>query len=113
MIYVFLVPLGTRTSSLCALRSSTLAEGARTTKDISVGRTGQRPVFHAHESPRVMTMPLIVLALCSILFVLVLTPAWPWLHAYLNGEPARVDFSLLIQPILSFLACAGRRRNWS
>src|SRR5580765_3357607 len=37
------------------------AEGA-TTKDISVGRTGQRPVFHAHESPPVMTMPLIVLA---------------------------------------------------
>ncbi len=58
---------------------------------------GQRPVFH---TTAVMTMPLIVLALCSILFVLVLTPAWPWLHAYLNGEPARVDFSLLIQPIL-------------
>ena len=60
---------------------------------------------HAHESPRVMTMPLIVLALCSILFVLVLTPAWPWLHAYLNGEPARVDLSLLIQPML-FLSLA-------
>ena len=81
------------------------AEGARTTKDISVGRTGQGPVFHAHESPRVMTMPLIVLALCSILFVLVLTPVWPWLHAYLNGEPARADLSLLIQPIL-FLSLA-------
>ena len=66
----------------------------------SARNTDFQPVFHAHESPRVMTMPLIVLALCSILFVLVLTPAWPWLHAYLNGEPARVDFSLLIQPIL-------------
>ena len=71
----------------------------------SARNTDWRPVFHAHESPRVMTMPLIVLALCSILFVLVLTPAWPWLHAYLNGEPARVDFSLLIQPIL-FLSLA-------
>src|SRR6266481_5488803 len=76
------------------------AEAATTTESISVGHTGQRPVFHAHESPRVMTMPLIVLALCSILFVLVLTPGWPWLHAYLNGEPARADLSLLIQPIL-------------
>jgi NADH-quinone oxidoreductase subunit L len=66
----------------------------------SARNTDQGPVFHAHESPRVMTMPLIVLALCSILFVLVLTPAWPWLHAYLNGEPARADLSLLIQPIL-------------
>ena len=81
------------------------AEGARTTENISVGRTGQGPVFHAHESPRVMTMPLIVLALCSILFVLVLTPAWPWLHAYLNGEPARADLSSLNQPIL-FLSLA-------
>ena len=66
----------------------------------STRNTDFQPVFHGHESPRVMTMPLIVLALCSILFVLVLTPAWPWLHAYLNGEPARADLSLLIQPIL-------------
>src|SRR5438874_2367066 len=71
----------------------------------SARNTDRGPVFHAHESPRVMTMPLVVLALCSILFVLVLTPAWPWLHAYLNGEPARADLSLLIQPIL-FLSLA-------
>src|SRR5438477_2265071 len=85
------------------------AEAATTTENISVVRTGQRPVFRAHESPRVMTMPLVVLALCSILFVLVLTPAWPWLHAYLNGEPAHADFGLLIQPIilLSLVLVAG------
>jgi len=59
-----------------------------------------RAAVAGHESPRVMTMPLVVLALCSILFVLVLTPAWPWLRAYLNGEPARVDFGSLIQPML-------------
>ena len=100
MIYVFFG--SARNTGFQSVRPAEFhsAEGARTTKDISVGRTGQRPVFHAHESPRVMTMPLIVLALCSILFVLVLTPAWPWLHAYLNGEPARADLSLLIQPIL-------------
>jgi len=100
MIYVFFG--SARNTDFQSVRPAEFhsAEGARTTKDISVGRTGQRPVFHAHESPRVMTMPLIVLALCSILFVLVLTPAWPWLHAYLNGEPARADLSLLIQPIL-------------
>ena len=69
----------------------------------------------AHESPRVMTMPLIVLALCSILFVLVLTPAWPWLHAYLNGEPAGVDFTLLIRPMLFFslaLVAGGIGFGW-
>jgi len=53
---------------------------------------------HAHESPRVMTMPLIALAACSILFGIVLTPAWPWLHACLTGEPSQFDIAQLIQP---------------
>jgi NADH-quinone oxidoreductase subunit L len=105
MIYVFFG--SARNTDFQSVRPAEFhsAEAATTTETISVGRTGQGPVFHAHESPRVMTMPLIVLALCSILFVLVLTPAWPWLHAYLNGEPARADLSLLIQPIL-FLSLA-------
>jgi len=54
----------------------------------------------AHESSRVMTMPLIALAACSILFGLVLTPAWPWLRAYLTGEPSQFDIARLIQPML-------------
>src|SRR5216683_7259790 len=51
---------------------------------------------HAHESPRVMTMPLIALAFCAIFFSVVLTPAWPWLENYLTGHPARFDPDLLI-----------------
>jgi NADH-quinone oxidoreductase subunit L len=60
---------------------------------------------HAHESPRVMTMPLIVLAGCSIVFSVVLTPAWPWLHGYLSGDPAHFEITQLIQPML-FLSLA-------
>jgi NADH-quinone oxidoreductase subunit L len=55
---------------------------------------------HAHESPRVMTMPLIALVICAILFSIVLTPAWPWLHDYLTGTAARVELGRLIQPTL-------------
>jgi NADH-quinone oxidoreductase subunit L len=55
---------------------------------------------HAHESPRVMTMPLIVLASCAILSSIVLTPAWPWLHDYLTDQPAHFEFAWLIQPAL-------------
>jgi NADH-quinone oxidoreductase subunit L len=55
---------------------------------------------HAHESPRVMTTPLIVLALGAIFLSVVLTPAWPWLHGYLTGEPAQFDITRLIQPML-------------
>ncbi|HWN65140.1 MAG TPA: NADH-quinone oxidoreductase subunit L [Candidatus Binatus sp.] len=54
----------------------------------------------AHESAPVMTMPLIVLASCSIVFSVILTPAWPWLHGYLTGESAHFDIAVLIQPML-------------
>src|SRR5436305_3708797 len=55
---------------------------------------------HAHESPSVMTIPLIVLAVCAIFFSIVLTPAWPWLEDYLTGHAARFDPHLLIQPMI-------------
>src|SRR5213080_2003654 len=57
-------------------------------------------VDHSHESPRVMTRPLIALALGAILLSVVLTPAWPWLHEYLTGEPVHFEFGRLIQPML-------------
>src|SRR2546430_13270877 len=63
---------------------------------------------HAPESPSVMTLPLIVLAVCAILFSVVLTPAWPWLENYLTGDPARFDPHLLIQPmVIVSLALVG------
>jgi NADH-quinone oxidoreductase subunit L len=55
---------------------------------------------HAHESPAVMTRPLFVLAFCTVLLSVILTPAWPWLHDYLSAETPRVDFGQLIQPML-------------
>jgi NADH-quinone oxidoreductase subunit L len=55
---------------------------------------------HAHESPRVMSMPLIALAISAILLSVVLTPAWPWLLGYLTDEPAHFEFARLIQPAL-------------
>src|SRR5205814_3289598 len=55
---------------------------------------------HAPESPSVMTLPLIVLAVGAIFFSVVLTPAWPWLESYLTGHPARFDARLPIQPMI-------------
>ena len=54
----------------------------------------------AHESPRVMTMPLIVLAIGTVFLSVVLTSAWPWLHGYLTGEPVHFDIARVIQPML-------------
>src|SRR2546421_1109075 len=53
-----------------------------------------------HESPRVMTIPLIVLAVGAILLSVLLTPAWPWLESYLTGHPADFEPRLLIQPMI-------------
>lgn len=55
---------------------------------------------HAHESPRVMTMPLIVLAAGTVFLSVVLTSAWPWLHDYLTGESVHFEMAHLIQPML-------------
>ncbi|MDQ6765311.1 MAG: NADH-quinone oxidoreductase subunit L, partial [Verrucomicrobiota bacterium] len=54
----------------------------------------------AHESPRVMTWPLIVLAICTVGLSAVLTPAWPWLQEYLNGATAERDPAHLLQPMI-------------
>jgi NADH-quinone oxidoreductase subunit L len=75
----------------------------------------KRETSDPHESPRVMTMPLIILAACSIVLAVFLTPAWPWLHAYLNGEPAGLDLGALIQPMLFLslvLVAAGIGLGW-
>jgi len=47
---------------------------------------------HAHESPRVMTTPLVILAFFAIALGAIGTPAWPWFHAFLEGHGAQVDF---------------------
>ncbi|HUE41703.1 MAG TPA: NADH-quinone oxidoreductase subunit L [Chthoniobacterales bacterium] len=63
---------------------------------------------HVHESPSVMTIPLIVLAVCAVAFSIVLTPAWPWLESYLNEQAAQYDPHLLVQSmILVSLALVG------
>jgi NADH-quinone oxidoreductase subunit L len=48
-----------------------------------------------HESPAVMTVPLVILAGFAILLGLVGTPAWPWFDGFLNGEKTTFHFSQL------------------
>jgi NADH-quinone oxidoreductase subunit L len=50
-----------------------------------------------HESPAVMTVPLVILAGFAILLGFVGTPAWPWFEGFLNGEPAGLNFSKLTE----------------
>jgi NADH-quinone oxidoreductase subunit L len=43
---------------------------------------------HPHESPRVMTMPLAILAFFAIFLGALGTPAWPWFKNFLEDHPA-------------------------
>jgi NADH-quinone oxidoreductase subunit L len=46
-----------------------------------------------HESPAVMTMPLVILAVFAILLGVIGTPAWPWFDSFLNGQSAILNFA--------------------
>ena len=52
----------------------------------------------AHESPRVMTAPLAILAFFAMGLGLIGTPAWPWFHAFLEARAAAFSFHSLIEP---------------
>ncbi|HMJ89467.1 MAG TPA: NADH-quinone oxidoreductase subunit L, partial [Candidatus Acidoferrum sp.] len=48
--------------------------------------------YEVHESPAVMTIPLVILAVAAIVVGFFGTPAWPWLHSYLTGHELHLDF---------------------
>ncbi len=51
-----------------------------------------------HESPGLMTRPLMILAFFSIVLGFFGTPAWPWIQSFLEGEHAAVNPGKLGEP---------------
>ena len=58
---------------------------------------------HAHESPRVMTVPLAILAFFAIALGFIGTPAWPWFHAFLESRSTAFDMGGFSEPGLMML----------
>ncbi len=58
---------------------------------------------HAHESPRVMTLPLAVLAFFAVTLSVIGTPAWPWFRAFLNNRAAEFSMAGFGEPGLMTL----------
>jgi NADH-quinone oxidoreductase subunit L len=70
-----------------------------------------------HESPRVMTIPLALLAVCAVGLSVFGTPVWPWFHSYLSGHgnPAGPEFDggmLFVMVLSSVVALGGIALGW-
>jgi NADH-quinone oxidoreductase subunit L len=50
-----------------------------------------------HESPSSMTLPLLILAGCSVALGFLGTPAWPWFQSFISGTPAHITWSHLFE----------------
>ena len=69
-------------------------------KHAAEGHAHEAPHDHAHEpheSPTVMTGPLVTLAIFAVLLGFLGTPAWPWFQEYLTGEAAASGFGELFK----------------
>ena len=60
-----------------------------------------------HESPSVMTTPLLILAAFAILLGFIGTPAWQWFQSFLEGQPATFSLSGFSAPGLIPLMLAS------
>ena len=58
---------------------------------------------HAHESPRVMTVPLAILAFFAATLGLLGTPAWPWFRSFLTDRPAPFELAGFGEPGIALL----------
>jgi NADH-quinone oxidoreductase subunit L len=74
---------------------------------------------HAHESPRVMTMPLAILAFFAVALGAIGSPLWPWFRSFLEGRTAEFGFQGFSEPGLltlmatsSFVVFLGLGLGW-
>jgi NADH-quinone oxidoreductase subunit L len=58
-----------------------------------VNRSGVANHHAPHESPSLMTVPLIILAVGTVLLSIIGTPVWPWFHAYLTGHLGHLEIA--------------------
>ena len=72
-----------------------------------------------HESPAVMTVPLVILAIFAALLGFIGTPAWPWFQGFLDGRPVAFGWGQFagngIVPLMvgsSIIVFAGLALGW-
>lgn len=71
----------------------------------------------AHESPKVMTVPLLILAVPAVVLGFLGTPVWPWFQSFLEGDTANVSFGALggafpLMIVSSLIVFVGLGLGW-
>jgi NADH-quinone oxidoreductase subunit L len=84
----------------------------RLVSEVFFGKPRSEAAGHAHESPGVMTVPLVLLAVCAIGLGFLGTPMWPWLQSSLSGTPVEPHSllegaSLIVLSVLLVLTGIG------
>jgi NADH-quinone oxidoreductase subunit L len=76
-------------------------------------------IANPHESPAIMTVPLIVFALFAVALGFISTPAWPWFSSFLASTHATLDLTRLaavdlavLMIVSSLIVFAGLGLGW-
>ncbi|MGB6133033.1 MAG: NADH-quinone oxidoreductase subunit L [Acidobacteriaceae bacterium] len=118
--YVFLGQRRAPEASISAATVAAHAVPAHAVEPVVSAREGEEcAVADPHESPGVMTVPLVALAVFAVFLGFVGTPTWPWFQSFLSGEPLSFDFARFSEPGLlplmassSLLVFAGLILGW-
>jgi NADH-quinone oxidoreductase subunit L len=120
MYYVFLGQQRMAEASVGAAAVAAHAIPAEQLEPVVSARPGEVCIIeNPHESPGVMTRPLMVLAVFAVFLGFVGTPAWPWFQSFLAGQSAGLDFGRFGEPgllplmvVSSLIVFAGLGLGW-
>jgi NADH-quinone oxidoreductase subunit L len=79
------------------------------------GQAGRLPCVAPHESPGVMTWPLIFLAVGAVGLSAIGTPAWPWFQSFLGQHHGETGFAgdvISLMTVSSVIVFAGLGLGW-
>jgi NADH-quinone oxidoreductase subunit L len=98
---------------------SRLDEGQEQSHEEEAGHQTHGSTAPPHESPSVMTVPLVLLAAFAMLLGLIGTPSWPWFNSFLLGQAANLHMGgfleggiLAVMLSSSIIVFAGLGLGW-
>jgi NADH-quinone oxidoreductase subunit L len=120
MYYVFFGQQRVTGATISAATVATHGSPDEQIEPVVSARPGERCVIaDPHESPPVMTTPLMILAVFAVLLGFVGWPAWPWFQNFLNGRGVTFDWSGFSEPglmsvmgVSTLIVFAGLGLGW-